>query len=326
MPDVAVLPVSLRQLQYVVAVADLGGFRRAAEACHVAQPSLSAQVALVERELGVRVFERNRRGVRVSTAGARVVEQARRVLMATADLREVARQVADPFRGTLRIGVIPTVCPYLLPEVAPRLARAFPDLAVVWSEERTSRLVRQVHEGVIDAAVLALEADVGDLDHAVLGRDPFVLAARPGHPLVATRAPATPDLLKGASVLLLDDGHCLRDQVLGLCRRAGATEAGLRGTSLATLVQMVSASEGVTLLPSVALPVENRRGQLRTRPFAGPGPGRTLALAWRRGAALADPLAQVAAVMGLVAGLGAVNAARVRRRRPSRRATPSPAA
>jgi LysR family hydrogen peroxide-inducible transcriptional activator len=132
--------------------------------------------------------------------------------------------------------------------------------------------------------------------------------------------------LKGASVLLLDDGHCLRDQVLGLCRRAGATEAGLRGTSLATLVQMVSASEGVTLLPSVALPVENRRGQLRTRPFAGPGPGRTLALAWRRGAALADPLAQVAAVMGLVAGLGAVNAARVRRRRPSRRATPSPAA
>jgi LysR family hydrogen peroxide-inducible transcriptional activator len=319
--------VSLRQLQYIVAVADLGGFRRAAEACHVAQPSLSAQVALVERELGVRVFERNRRGVRVSTAGARILDQARRVLVAAGDLREVARQVADPFRGTLRIGVIPTVCPYLLPDVAPRLARAFPNLTIVWSEERTSRLVRQVSEGAIDAAVLALEAEVGDLDHAPLGRDPFVLAARPGHPLVAPKAPATPDLLKGAHVLLLDDGHCLRDQVLSLCTRAGATEAGLRGTSLATLVQMVSASEGVTLLPSVALAVENRRGQLRIRPFAGRGPGRTLALAWRRGAALAGPLGQVAAVMRLDAGFGAVGATRERRRRrSSRRAGPPPAA
>jgi LysR family hydrogen peroxide-inducible transcriptional activator len=325
MSDRGALPVSLRQLQYVVAVADLGGFRRAAEACHVAQPSLSAQVALAERALGVRLFERNRRAVRVSAAGARIVEQARRVLVSAADLREVARQVADPFRGTLRIGMIPTVCPYLLPEVAPRLVRAFPDLTLIWSEERTRRLVRQVNEGAIDAAVLALEAEIGDLDYAVLGRDPFVLAARSGHPLVAATTPASLDVLKGVGVLLLDEGHCLRDQVLGLCTRAGANEAGLGGTSLATLVQMVRASEGVTLLPTVALPVENRRGQLRLRRFAGAGPGRTLALAWRRGAALAGPLDQVAAVMRPGARLEPVEATLAPRRRRSRRPAPRPA-
>ncbi|MGE4056863.1 MAG: LysR substrate-binding domain-containing protein, partial [Vicinamibacterales bacterium] len=246
----ALPPVSLRQLQYIVAVADSGGFRRAAESCHVAQPSLSAQVARVERALGGSLFERNRRGVRVSAAGAVVLAQARSVLIAADDLLETARQAADPFRGTLRLGVIPTISPYLLPEIAPALAAAFPDLAIVWREERTAHLVADISQGAIDAAVLALEADLGDLDHVELGRDPFVLAAHPGHPLVASAAPATPDRLEGAEVFLLDDGHCLREQALGLCTRAGAQEAGFRGTSLSTLVQMVSASAGVTLLPS----------------------------------------------------------------------------
>jgi LysR family transcriptional regulator, hydrogen peroxide-inducible genes activator len=292
-PDVATLPISLRQLQYLVAVADLGGFRRAAEACHVAQPSLSAQVAQAEQALGVQLFERNRRGVRVSTAGAPLIDQARRVLIAAQDLRELARQLVDPFQGTLRVGVIPTVCPYLLPEVTPALTRDFPALTIVWSEERTNRLVRQVQEGTLDAAILALESEMGDLDHVKLGRDAFVLAAAPGHPLVQPRKPATADALQGATVLLLEDGHCLRDQTFGLCARAGASEVGFRATSLATLVQMVSTSDGVTLLPSLALPVENRRGQLRVRPFARPGPGRTLALAWRRGSAFRVPLGTI---------------------------------
>jgi LysR family hydrogen peroxide-inducible transcriptional activator len=288
------LPVSLRQLQYIVAIADLGGFRRAADACHVAQPSLSAQVAHAEQALGVQIFERNRRRVRLSAAGAPLVEQARRVLLAARDLRELSRQLADPFRGTLRVGVIPTVCPYLLPEVTPVLTRAFPDLSIMWSEERTSRLVRQVQDGTLDAAILALESDVADLEHIELGRDAFVLAAAPGHPLVQPKKPATAEVLHGATVLLLEDGHCLRDQALGLCARAGANEVGFRATSLSTLVQMVSTSEGVTLLPSLALPVENRRGQLRVRPFARPSPGRTLALAWRRGSALRCPLGTIA--------------------------------
>ena len=287
----------MRQLQYIVAVADEGGFRRAADACHVAQPSLSAQVASAERDLGVQIFERDRRRVRVSLAGAPIVAQARRVLLAAADLRELARQSADVFRGTLRLGMIPTVCPYLLPDITPALARAFADLTLVWREERTARLVELIDTGALDGAVVALEADLGDLEYQVLGRDPFVLAAAPGHPLVGSKTPASLDALDGARVLLLDDGHCLRDQALGLCARAGAQELGFRATSLATLVQMVGSNAAVTLLPAVALPVENRRGQLRVRRFEAPGPGRTIVLAWRRGSALADALGRIAEVI-----------------------------
>jgi len=293
----ATSPVSLRQLQYIVAVADSGGFRRAADICHVAQPSLSAQVAQAEEALGIQLFERDRRKVRVSAAGVPIVEQARQILVAARDLRELARRLADPYRGALKVGVIPTVCPYLLPEITPALSRALPDLTIVWSEERTQQLVRQVKEGSLDGAILALEADIGDLEHAELGHDAFVLAARPEHPLMRSKKPATPEVLRGATVLLLEDGHCFRDQALGLCGGAGTREAGYRATSLATLVQMVSASSGVTLLPSLALPVENRRGQLRVRSFATPSPGRTLALAWRRGSAVRTALAHMAATI-----------------------------
>ncbi len=294
---VAPLPVSLRQLQYVVAVADLGGFRKAADACHVSQPSLSAQIAQAEAALGVTVFERNRRQVRVSAAGHAIVAQARAVLVAAGDLVELGRQLADPFTGTLRIGVIPTISPYLLPEIAPALARAYPRLTIVWREDHTSGLVRQVNDGTLDAAVLALEADLGTLEHAPLMRDPFLLAAAPEHRLARPTRRARIQDLDDEGVLLLDDGHCFRDQALQLCARVGAREAGYRATSLATLVQMASAGRGVTLLPSIALPVENRRGQLVVREFTAPGPGRTIALAWRRGSALAASFQALAATV-----------------------------
>lgn len=298
----APLPVSLRQLQYIVAVADLGGFRRAAEACHVAQPSLSAQVAQAEHALGVRLFERNRRQVRVSAAGVPLLAQARAVLVAMGDLHELGRQAADPFAGTLRIGVIPTVSPYLLPDIAPALARIYPRLTIVWSEDRTGGLVRQAQDGTIDVAILALEANLGPLDHAVLLRDPFLLAASPQHTLSGVKRRARLDDLDHVNVLLLEDGHCFRDQVLQLCTRAGAHESGFKATSLATLVQMASAGSGITLLPSIAIPVENRRGQLVVRQFAPPGPGRTIALAWRRGSALSAALDQLAeSIRGILA-------------------------
>ena len=290
----AVPTVSLRQLQYIVAVAEHGGFRRAAEACHVAQPSLSAQVALAEQLLGVRLFERDRRHVRLSPAGEALVQQARRVLVAASDLRDLAQQFSDPFRGSLRLGVIPTVGPYILPEIAPALARTFPDLTLLWSEERTSVLMHELNDGGLDGAIVALEADIGECEHAVLGRDPFVLAASPHHPLVRSNKAATLQELDGAAVLLLDDGHCFREQVLSLCSQARAKEMSFRATSLSTLVQMASAGTSVTLLPSLALPVENRRSQLRVRTFAPPGPGRMLALAWRRGSAFRMPLNRVA--------------------------------
>ena len=291
----AMLPaVTLRQLQYVIAVADHGGFRRAADACRVAQPSLSAQVALAERRLGVQIFERGQRHVRVSAAGARVVEQARRVLVATADLSDIARRLADPFKGTLRLGVIPTVGPYLLPEITPALANGYPQLQLLWTEGRTHELVQRLKEGTVDGVVLALDPTLRDLDHVVLGHDAFVLAGRSTHPLVNLAGRAATSSLNSAHVLLLDDGHCLRDQALKVCKRSGAMESSFRATSLATLVQMVSASDSVTLLPSLAVPVENRRGQLKIRRFAPPEPGRTVILAWRRGAAVATPLKALA--------------------------------
>ena len=289
--------VSLRQLQYIVAVADLGGFRRAADACGVAQPSLSVQVAAAEDALGVQIFERDRRAVALSRAGAIVVAQARQVLLAARDLGEQARQAGNLFRGTLRLGVIPTIGPYLLPDITPALAHTFPDLTLHWTEARTEDLVQRVQHGALDAALLALEADIGDLAWEVLGRDVFVLAAGAGHPLVQPAARARPDVLAGANVLLLDDGHCFRDQALNVCAQSGAREQSFRATSLATLVQMVSAGAGVTLLPSIAVAVENRRGQLGVRRFAPPEPGRTLALAWRHGCALDAALRALAATI-----------------------------
>ena len=289
--------VSLRQLQYVVAVAEHGGFRRAAEACHVAQPSLSAQVLLAERLLGVRVFERDRRHVRLSPAGEAIVEQARRVLVAAGDLGDIARQFCDPFRGTLRLGVIPTVGPYLLPEIMPALGRAYPNLTLLWTEERTAMLMHALGDGGLDGAIVALEGGIGDCEYAELGRDPFVLAASPQHPLMKRRRAATLEELESATVLLLDDGHCFRDQVLTLCAKACANQLNFRATSLSTLVQVASAGTGVTLLPALALAVENRRSQLRVRKFAVPVPARTLALVWRKGSASGMALTRVAATI-----------------------------
>ncbi len=291
------LRVSLRQLQYVVAVADLGGFGRAAAHCNVAQPSLSAQVLLVEQQLGVQIFERGRRGVRLSAPGILIVEQARRVLGVERELEELASHLRDPFRGTFRIGVLPTVSPYLLPEIMPSLERAFPDLALVWREERTATLVRQVVDGTLDAALVALESDIGTLEHAPLMWDPFVVACSPTHPLAQGKKPLTMAALVDSSVLLLDDGHCFRDQVWGLCTTVGVEEVGFRATSLATLVQMVGSGSRVTLLPEMSLAVENRTHRLVVRRFGKNGPGRTLVLAWRPHSALRAPLERLAETM-----------------------------
>ncbi|MBM3809687.1 MAG: LysR family transcriptional regulator [Acidimicrobiia bacterium] len=290
-------PYSLRQLQYLVAVAELGGFRRAAEACGVAQPSLSAQIAQVEEVLGIQMFERGARGVRVTAAGARVIERARAVLLASRDLADTARQHSDPLTGTVRIGIIPTVCPYLLPEVAPALRAQLPNLHAVWVEDKTHALLEQIETAELDGAILALDPRVTHLEHAPIGDDPFVLAAAPGHPLAKRSGPASPDVLEGETVFLLEDGHCFRDQALALCGATGAREADLKATGLSTLVQMVGGGCGVTLLPKLAVPVENRRGQLAVRAFKSPAPTRRLILAWRKGSAMKRPLDAMANVI-----------------------------
>ena len=290
-------PFSLRQLQYIVAVADELSFRRAAQRCHVSQPSLSAQIAQVENLLGVRLFERDRKRVLVTPAAQELVARARRVLLEADDLVQTAARARDPFSGTLRIGVIPTISPYLLPEITPRLRKNFGKLTVIWVEGKTEVLVANLEEGTLDAALLALESEIGEVEREIIAEDPFVLATGLGHPLSTSSLPASPKELKGKEVLLLDDGHCFREQALAVCGAAKATELAFRATSLPTLVQMVAAGGGVTLLPALAVPVEAGRADLCVRDFAEPRPHRTIALVWRPRSPFAGALRTIAGVI-----------------------------
>lgn len=279
-------PVTLRQLQYVVAVAEQKSFRKAARACAVSQPALSAQVAALEAAVGVKVFERDRTRVLVTQAGRQVLSHARALLQAADDLVDEALRSADPLSGPLRLGVIPTIGPYLLPEIAAPLRDAFPRIRFAWVEERTATLGRMLHDGDLDGAIVALEADgLGDVQSLVLGKDPFLLATAHDHLLASSRAPVSTQVLSNERVLVLEEGHCFGDQVAEVCQRARGAEVDVRGTSLSTLSQMVVGGAGVTLLPALSLPVENRRGTLHVRPFTARAPGRTLALVWRKGAA-----------------------------------------
>jgi LysR family hydrogen peroxide-inducible transcriptional activator len=285
---------TLRQIQYVVAVADMMSFRRAAERCNVSQPSLSAQIAEIESALGVSLFERDRRGVILTPAGQEIVERARRVLVCVDDVLDAAGRLVDPLTGTLRVGVIPTIGPYLLPRIAPALHEIYPRLTLVWIEDKTETLVRGVGHGKLDAALLALEADLGDLDYEFISKDPFVVAAPPRHRLIQSSSPLSLRQLRGERVLLLDDGHCFRDQVIEYCSSTGIEELGFRATSLSTLAQMVASGTGITLLPSIAVPTESQRAALAVRPFAAPEPTRTIVLGWRKRSALAGTLRKIA--------------------------------
>ena len=298
----ALHPFTLRQLQYVLAVAEHRNFRRAAEACAIAQPSLSTQVAQIEAALGLTLFERLPRGVVVTAAGESVIERARRLLLAADDLVVTAERTRDPLAATLRIGVIPTVAPYLLPELAPVLHRKYSRLQLLWIEEKTRELVVRIESGELDAGILAVESDLGELEHEPLGRDAFFLTLPKGHRLAQSTAPARINDLEGETVLLLDDGHCFRDQALAVCQRAAAGEASMRATSLSTLAQMVVGGAAITLLPRISLKTENRARALVARSFGPRGPYRTLALAWRKTAPSAGVLRALAQTMrGVVA-------------------------
>lgn len=290
-------PFTLRQLQYLVAVAEQRSFRKAADLCHVAQPSLSAQIAGMEGALGVTFFERGPRQVRVTEAGEQVVARARRLLAEAEELLQACGGLGDPFRGAWRLGIIPTVAPYLLPELSRHLRQAFPELAVQWSEDRTAQLTALLDRGELDGALLALESDISGLEHAVIGEDPFVLALPKAHPLSRRRGPVPARLLEDESVLLLEDGHCFRDQALRICAQSGAQELAFRATSLSTLAQMTAQGTGVTLLPRLSLGVENRQGELAILRLGEPEPYRTLALCWRPRAPLARAMAEMAARM-----------------------------
>jgi LysR family hydrogen peroxide-inducible transcriptional activator len=292
---------SLRQLEYAVAVADTLNFRKAAERCNVSQPSLSAQLAQLEEAIGVRLFERDRRRVIVTPRGGEVIARARALLHDADDVESSARRAAAPFTGTMRIGIIPTVSPYLLPRVAPTLRREYPQLHVLWREEKTAVLSDQLESGALDAMLVAKEAHLGDVDVEVIAHDRFMLAAARAHPLMLNQQPVRAAELRGQNVLLLEDGHCFRDQTLAICARAKAHELEFRATSFATLVQMVAGGGAVTLLPELAVNVEARG--LKLRNFADPAPHRTIVLAWRKSFPLRDALRKIAATLRNAAGV-----------------------
>jgi LysR family transcriptional regulator, hydrogen peroxide-inducible genes activator len=245
--------MNLRDLRYLVALAEYRHFGRAAEACFVSQPTLSTQIKKIEDELGVTLVERAPRNVMLTPTGAEIAKRAQRVLAEVEQIRDIARRSLDPEAGTLKLGLFPTLGPYLLPHVVPLLRKRFPRLELLLTEEKTELLLHQLHEGRIDAALLALPLHEEQLHAEPLFEEPFVLAVPAGHAL-ASRSVLRMRDLREQRLLLLDDGHCLREQALDVCQRAGAGEKdGFRATSLETLRQMVAAGVGITLLPLLAV-------------------------------------------------------------------------
>ena len=297
--------MNLRDLKYLVALADLRHFGKAAEACFVSQPTLSTQIRKLEEELGVVLVERAPRKVMLTAAGQDVVQRARRIVADVEEMKEAARRSHDPASGTLRLGVFPTLGPYLLPHVVPALRETFPKLELLLVEEKSDVLLQRLRDGQLDAALLALPLHDEQLHAQLLFEEPFVLAAPERHPLAQARGLHIDDL-GHETLLLLEDGHCLRDQALDVCRLAGAQEkSGFRATSLETLRQMVAANVGATLLPTLAVkPPVARSDDIHLLHFSGSSPSRSIAMVWRRSSALAGFLLRLAQAFGdLPAGL-----------------------
>jgi LysR family hydrogen peroxide-inducible transcriptional activator len=275
--------LKLRDLRYLVAVADERHFGRAARKCFVSQPTLSAQVRKLEDYLGVRLIERQPRRVSLTEAGEQVVARARRILEDSDEIVALTRHARDPLSGSLRVALIPTIGPYLLPRVAPRLRRTLPRLKLLLFEYQTATLLERLQAGAIDLGILALPVALDGLDVRELFAEPFAVALNTGNPLAAKKV-LKPTDLDGETLLLLEDGHCLRDQALEVCARVGAHESDdYRATSLETLRQMVAAGHGITLLPEMAThgPYGDARS-LVVRPFSKPVPQRHVGAVWRR--------------------------------------------
>lgn len=286
--------MNLRDLEYLVALGDHGTFGRAAAACGVSQPTLSTQVKKLEATLGCALVERSGRQSMLTPAGEQIAGRARRMLGHAEAIRRIADQARDPRAGSLRLGIFPTLAPFLLPHVVPGLRRDLPELDLLLVEERTPELLGALRAGSVDAVVLAGPLAEPGLEVVPLFREDFVLALPPDHPLVGT-GPVDPSVLAEESILLLEDGHCLRDQALDVCRTSGAVEMdGFRATSLETLRHMVAAGIGVTLLPRLAVSGPGGAGGVETVEFAAPAPFRDIVLAWRSSSVRGDLMPELA--------------------------------
>ncbi len=289
--------MNLRDLHYLVALSDQRHFGRAAEACFVSQPTLSTQIRKLEDELGVRLVERTPRRILMTEVGDEIMRRARDILNEVEQIRNIARNTHDPESGTVRLGIFPTLGPYLLPHVVPIVRQRFPKLELLLSEDKTDNLLQQMREGKLDAAILALPVHEDSLRCEFLFEEPFVLAVAAEHPLAACQHMAVADL-KNHTLLLLEEGHCLRDHALEVCHMSGANErTGFRATSLETLRQMVAANVGITLLPMLAVrPPISQPENLRLIEFESHPPSRRVAMVWRKSSALGPFLLRLAEI------------------------------
>jgi LysR family transcriptional regulator, hydrogen peroxide-inducible genes activator len=291
--------MNLRDLGYLVAVAEERHFGRAADACFVSQPTLSTQIKKLEQELGVELVERNPRHITLTDAGARIVERARIILGETDTIRNIARQAQDPESGSVVLGLFPTIAPYLLPHVVPKLHARFPNLELLLVEEKTEVVLQRLRDGQLDAVVVALPVPDEHLHESFLFAEDFVLAVPADHRLADSDGPVDVSVLADEHVLLLEEGHCLREQALAVCQLVGAPErSGFRATSLETLRQMVAAGVGVTLLPELAVqPPVPRSDDIRLLRFTAPVPQRRIGMFWRESSVYRDFLPKVADVV-----------------------------
>ncbi len=290
--------MNLKDLKYLVALADTGHFGKAAERTFVSQPTLSAQLKKLEQYLGVKLVERQPKNVQLTEVGKQIVVRARRMLDESDEIIALARNNTDPFAGKLKVGLIPTIGPYLLPRVMQKLRKALPHLGLMLYEHQTEALLKRLRDGEIDLGIMALPIAPDGLESRPLYEEAFTVALPNNHPLAAKSAIKVQDL-KGQTLLLLEDGHCLRDQALEVCSRIEIREAeDFRATSLETLRQMVVAGLGITLLPETAVepPFGSQRG-LTIRQFAKPRPLRTVGAVWRKSSTRAAAIMAVCDVL-----------------------------
>jgi LysR family hydrogen peroxide-inducible transcriptional activator len=293
--------MNLKDLKYLVALADTGHFGRAAERTFVSQPTLSAQLKKLEEYLGVKLVERQPNNVQLTEVGKQVVVRARRMLGEGEEIIALARNNTDPLAGKLKMALIPTIGPYLLPRVMQKIRKALPNLSLMLYEHQTEPLLKRLRDGEIDLGIMALPTAPEGLDVRELYKEEFTVALPNGHPLARKSTIRAQDL-KGHTLLLLEDGHCLRDQALEVCSRVDIREPeDFRATSLETLRQMVVAGLGITLLPELAVesPFGSQRG-LTIREFTKPAPARTVGAVWRKSSTRAAAIAAVCEVVGHV--------------------------
>lgn len=271
--------MNLRDLSYLVAVADHQHFGKAAKACFVSQPALSMQLQKLEDTLGVQLFERSNKQVRTTDVGEVIIQRARKLLRDADEIRDIAKAFQDPLAGDLRLGAFPTLAPYYLPKIVPMLHKRLPKLNLLLVEEKTQTLLEMLQAGKLDAAFIALPVEERDLDSYPLFDDSFLLAVPKKHAL-ASRKEVTMGDIRKEDLMLLEEGHCLRSQVLTVCDLIGNLEQKeFRATSLETLRQMVVAGGGITLIPKLAARPDKNIAYL---PFKGTPPARTIGLVWRR--------------------------------------------